>query len=241
MITTWTHDQWVAFAAILAAGVGALGLAALAIRHVRAWTAPAGVDAVLSRREIALRHARGWALEAGYEPRPTLQLAAQRITNDELDESRARWQAIHAADATATLAPHVDPTGDEITAHLAPGPGSLTDLAEVGPGAIVRITHADLIDPEVHRWFAEAFDRPAHVPKRTEAAPLDEGGVLTRFHTATEAAFRKARRWEIEGRGLNGHTSGRTMLDAWRAGTDTGAWPVVVPVGGRLPAALVGV
>lgn len=215
MMQHWTHEQWIAFYGIVTAGCAALALLGLAVRSVRGWTAPAHgayADSTVVRR---------------VDPRPTLALAAARgprITDAQVLEHERRWRAAVAWDR---------PT--EVLEHLAPGPGSLTDLAAAGPGELKRIVHADLIDPDVHAWFVEVFDRPAHTPHRDEALELDEGGALTRFRAALDPAMRKAHLWEIQGRGHAGHDSARQILDHWRAGTDTGAWPVVVPIGGQLP------
>lgn len=216
----WSTSQWIAFCGLLVAGLSALGLFAIAIRTVRGWTAPAHPTFV-----------------DGPAPRPTLALAAQRIANGRLELSAAQWRAADSAGLTVTIAPTVDPTAEllpgDVAEHLAEGPGSLVSLQRV-EGSIVAAEPP--VDPIVHGWFVEAFDRAAHVPARSEAAPLDEGGVMTRWHTAIEPLMRTARLWEIQGRGVNGHTSGRQLLDRWHVDTPTGGWPIVPPIGGRLPA-----
>lgn len=119
----------------------------------------------------------------------------------------------------------VDPTAD-VLAHVAPGPGSLTTLAEVGQGSLITITHADLVDPEVAAWFVDVFDRPAHTPARDEAREVDDGGVLTRFHIALEPAMRTARLWSMRGHAGHGPTASRWAdLDRWRIDCPTGEYP----------------
>lgn len=134
----------------------------------------------------------------------------------------AEWRIILNASrrwsATATMAlvagpvaapvVTVDPTGDVLD-HIAPGPGSLTTLAEVGEGRLITITRDDLVDPEVAQWFVDALDRPVHIPGRDEARVVDEGGVLTRFHIAMEPAMRTARLWSIRGHADHGPTASR--------------------------------
>jgi len=231
----WTQDQWIAFCALSAAGVALVALAALAIRAVRGWTAPAHApagafglyyvaDAPERQRQATVwKYAPAAAIEAGY-PRP-------RYTDADAEDFKRRWRE---AQATRPHALAVLDDSPEVVEHLAPGPGSLTALRDVGPGVL------DDLDRDFRestaQWLADLLDRPAHVPARDEARELDEGGVLTRFHTAIEGAMRKAHLWEIQGRGVAGHDSARMTLDHWRAGTDTGAWPVVVPIGGTLTA-----
>lgn len=111
----------------------------------------------------------------------------------------------------------------DIIEHIAPGPGSLTSLAATGEGSLVRV---ELHDAEVVRWLADLFDRPAHVPLRDEAQEVDEGGLLTQFHAAIEPAMRKARLWEIQGRGVAGVSSARMALDHWRIESPTGEYPL---------------
>jgi len=197
----WTPDQWTAFTGVLVAGLAAVALAALAIRHVRAWTAPAH-PALPTVRQT--------------QPRPTLHLVTERI--EQVRASRAR-----AIELTGTVL--VDPI---VLKHLAPGPGSLTTLAEVGPG---RLSDADPpVDPEVRAWFAEAFDRPAHVPRRDEARELDEGGVLTRFNVAIEGAMRTAKLWELRSYAAeHGVATASTWatLARWRIDEPTGEYALV--------------
>lgn len=145
-----------------------------------------------------------------------------------LDASRT-WSATAAmalvAGPVAAPVITVDPTGDVLD-HVAPGPGSLTTLAEVGEGCLIAITHADLVDPEVAQWFVDALDRPVHIPGRNEAREVDEGGVLTRFHIAMEPAMRTARLWSMRGHADHGPTASRWAdLDRWRIDCPTGEYP----------------
>lgn len=210
---SWEPSQWVAFAGLLTAGLAALALLILAVRSVRAWRTP---TTYYARRP---------------DPRPTLALAAERVRVSGTDVLGYRWSPIDFGYPDNGVIV-VDPT--DVAEHLAAGPGSLTDLAAITHGMLERI---ELVDDVVHRWFVEAFDRPAHVPGRDEARELDEGGALTRFRAGIESAMRTAHLWEIQGRGVAGHDSARMALDHWRAGTATGEWAIVPPVGGRLPAA----
>lgn len=218
MPSIWTPSQWVAFAGLLTAGLSALSLLTLAARSVRAWRTP---QTYYAQRPVA---------------RPTLALAAERVRVSGTDVLGYRWNPErYGATAIDFGYPDndvivVDPT--DVAEHLASGAGSLTDLAATGPGLLERV---ELVDAETRRWFVEAFDRPAHVPGRDEAGELDEGGVLTRFRAAVESSMRTAHLWEIQGRGHAGHDSARMTLDDWRAGTCTGEWPMVPPVGGLLP------
>lgn len=167
---------------------------------------------------MAVRAVRGWTAPAhayavcGPAPRPTLALAARRASVPTLQP--APLEVIR-----------IDPLPADVAEHVAPGPGSITSLLREEGHCAPRVDSA--IDPDVRRWFAEAFDRPAHAPLRDEAGILDEGGVLTRFRAAVEPAMRTAHLWEIQGRGVNGHTSARQVLDRWRIDTPTGEYPLV--------------
>jgi hypothetical protein len=225
-LPAWTADQWTAFTGASVAGIAALVLLGMAVHTVRSWTTPATYRAALN--PVSAR------------PRPSLQLATVRMTNAEVDAFRERWKQgkgrwVHVlAEAGGTAAwTHelptapatplvVDPTGAELAEHLAPGAGSLATLAEVGEGSLMRV---ELIDPEVARWFADAFDRPAHSPGRTEAGTADEGGVLARFQVAIEPAMRTARLWRV--RGEEGPGVGHRALNDWRINCPTGEWPLV--------------
>ncbi len=217
----WTTDQWIAFTGVTVAGLAAGVLLAVAVHAFRSWTASATYRAT------------------GDPARPSLILAAERhMTEAEMKDFEHRWyeardranvgQRIDMLDDSthawlAAPAPLViDPTAAEIAEHLAPGPGSLTSLAEVEGHATERV---ELVDPEVARWFADAFDRPAHTPGRDEAREVDEGGALARFHAAIEPAMRTARLWRV--RGEEGPGVGRRMLNDWRIGTETGEWPII--------------
>jgi hypothetical protein len=163
MIMQWSNAQWILFLSFSTAGLAALGLAAITIRHIR-------------RR------------------RTEYEAAAALI---------ADWRTAHVV---------VDPTTDllDVTAHVAPGPGSLTSLREVGPGTLTAIE--PLVDDEVAAWFAAAFD------------PL-----LNEFRIAIEPAMRKAHLWELRGydAGRGAAPSARAVLDHWRMDTPTGEWPLV--------------
>lgn len=171
----------------------------------------AGLSA-LGLAVLAARAVRSWApttvdlrriAPRGYAVRPTVALAARRVP-------LPAWA--------------FEPT---VLEHVAPGPGSLASLREVGPGTLVAGDPP--VAPDVAAWFVEAFDRPAHVPTPTEAGTLDEGGVLTRFHAAMDAPMRTARLWLIRAEGLNGHTSARQQLNEWRVNTPTGEYAMIAP------------
>lgn len=170
-----------------------------------------------------------------------LWLAAQRIAGSAqrrradlpaFESFAAEWQRVRYQPARILPAgPYVEPrTGellDDITAHLAPGPGSLTSLRDTGEGQIVRVTHADIVAPEVEAAFAFVFDRPAYSPRCDEAGIIDDGGVLTRFHIAIEAAMRKARLWEIQSHADHRGAAGLwAQLDDWRIFSPTGELPI---------------
>jgi hypothetical protein len=220
----WTTPQWILFGGVTAVGLGALGLLGLAVHAVRGWTAPATYRTTTPA------------------PRPSLQLATERMTDADMADFEQRWRDSKARATEAWRLPVVvlDERGGtalwthptEVLEHLAPGAGSLATLAEVGEGCLQRV---ELVDPEVARWFAEAFDRPAHAPARDEAGVVDPGGVLAQFQAAIEPIMRTVKLWEIQGRGNAGVESARQALDHWRMDYPTGGWPTVPPVGGRLP------
>lgn len=222
----WTADQWAAFCGVTAAGLAAVALLGLAVRTVRGWTAPA--HAYLAPRpalrptvQLAARRAPAWAIEAYGVP------LTEAIARTHL--AAARQRAL-----TAATTPDLPAADIAVLAHLAEGPGSLASLAAVGEGSLVRV---ELVDRETRDAFAFAFDRPAHTPTRDEAGIIDDGGVLTRFHAAIEASMRKARLWEIQGRGVAGHDSARQALDHWRIDTPTGEYPLVVLADARMAGA----
>lgn len=212
-MSTWTADQWAGFIAFAVAGCAGLALIAVWIYRRRVIAA-----------EMAIIHTR-FETPAGI-------IEFRDVTEAEMALFKQRWTAAMDGD-NHTLALindtlHVDPTAElvELAEHLAAGPGSLTTLREVGPGRIV--TADPPVDPEVARWFAEAFDRPAHVPGRDEARELDEGGVMTRFQLAIEAPMRKAHLWELRGHAEHGGLASRwAELDRWRINTPTGEYPIV--------------
>lgn len=195
MIKDWTFDQWMMFGCFTVAGLAALGLVALVVRdqlrrHRAERERQAQVvsdilgrwQASASRRAVLLPPATTMALVAGPVAQPL---------------------PAHAPVV-------VDPTAElvDIAEHLAPGPGSLTTLAEAGEGSVIRITHDDLIDPTVAKWFDESFGR-----------------IVADFRTAVEPAMRTARLWEIQGRGHHGVLgAARAGLDHWRMECPTGEW-----------------
>lgn len=155
------------------------------------WTADqwavASVAAGLGVCAIALaigawRMVRGWTAPAAYRPehvigarpRPSIELATRRMPVAALE------------------------------AHLAPGPGSLATLAEVGEGCLVR---AEPVDPEVHMAFEVAFDR-----------------VMAAWRVAMEPHLRKAKRWELAGHAGETAPSARVELDHWHLLEHTGEY-----------------
>jgi hypothetical protein len=194
LLPSWTAHQWGLFTSLTMIGLGLL-LAAGVIVHRMRWNAA----------EMAVIRAR-WD-------------AAQRGDNDELRRLNDFGPAPAMALVAGTVAmplyandpPHVDPTVEllEVAAHVAPGPGSLTSLREVGPGALTAAEPA--IDPEVAAWFDAALDP-----------------ILDDFRAILEPAMRKARLWELRGyAGQGAAPSARAALDAWRINTPTGEWPLV--------------
>lgn len=228
MIKHWTFDQWMMFGCFTVAGLAALALIAVVIRTVRGWTAPARPDVLRTptpnelHRALVWKHAPAGAIEADYtqpliagpvaQPLPVVLGAEDR----EVIVS-GFWDTPTQAEPPVV----VDPTAEliDIAEHLAPGPGSLTTLAEAGEGSVIRITRDDLIDPTVAKWFDESFGR-----------------IVADFRTAVEPAMRTARLWEIQGRGHHGVLgAARAGLDHWRMECPTGEWPIVRPaVGGML-------
>jgi len=146
-----------------------------------------------------------------------LSLAAvrrRRVEHREVAELIAAWRATpsHTVAIVAGPMPRelplpvVDPTG-AVLEHLAPGPGSLTDLA-VAEGSLTRVEQSDLIDPEVSAWFdamAERWQRSVD--------------------TALAPAMLVAVTWAIEGAAAG--VAGRVAADAWRADCPTGEYPLV--------------
>lgn len=210
-LPAWTTDQWTAFTGASVAGIAALVLLGMAVHTVRSWTAPATYRAALARTSTR-------------PPPSVLVLAESGGTAAWTHELPPPLPSVRTwVDVRADLYPLVvDPTGAELAEHLAPGAGSLATLAEVGEGSLTRV---ELIDPEVARWFADAFDRPAHDPGRAEAGTVDEGGVLARFQVAIEPAMRTARLWRV--RGKEGPGVGHRALNDWRINCPTGEWPLV--------------
>lgn len=164
-----------------------------------------------------------------------LWLAAQRLAAtararraDRLayESFAEQWQRVHNQPARILPpppAPRIEPL-DDITAHLAPGAGSLATLAAVGEGSLTR---AELVDAETRDAFAFAFDRPAYAPSLRDAGIIDDGGVLTQFHIAIEAAMRKARLWEIQAHSDHRGAAGLwAQLDDWRIFSPTGELPI---------------
>jgi hypothetical protein len=96
---------------------------------------------------------------------------------------------------------------DDIEAHLAAGPGSLTSLREVGPGAIAVVE--PLVDLDVAADLGAALD-----------------AALEAFRVGTEPAMRTARRWMLQG----GETYAAQALRRWHIEEITGEWPMVRPV-----------
>jgi len=206
----WDAAQWSAFLAITAIGLLGLAAAALAIRTVRGWTAPATYRAPAARPRPSLQlaerrpllpeerqalvwqHAPGGAIEAGYAP---LRPGEAPVVFGATDEQWLRDL-------------HVDPTG-EVAEHFAPGAGSLTTLREVGEGSLAAAEPS--VDPDVHAEFERVF-----------------AALFADFRVAIEPAMRTAHLWEIRGRGHNGVlSSARRALDEWRINTPTGEWPMV--------------
>lgn len=196
----WTADQWIEFACFTAAGLAGLGLIALWIRDRRRGAVRTGAIAIDPTHPYAVHDC-----------------------NLHADPVRAwRIEAGHI-DVVPLYA------DDPVAEHLAAGPGSLTTLREQEErDTLIRITHADLIDPEIAERFAFAFDRPAHAPGRTEASVIDEGGIMVRFEVALEPAMRTARLWLLQGQSEHrGGASARAELDRWRINTPTGEYALV--------------
>lgn len=99
---------------------------------------------------------------------------------------------------------------DEVSAHVAPGAGSLTSLREVGPGHIVAA------EPLVDADIAEAV-----------GAALD--AALETFRVAVEPAMRRARLWTLQA----GETYAENALRTWHILEITGEYPAVTPDGAR--------
>jgi hypothetical protein len=105
---------------------------------------------------------------------------------------------------------HVDPT---VLEHVAPGPGSLSSLAQVGAGSLITITHADLVDPEIERRFAVVFDRRVRTLDPGEEGPAEAGdGIMPAFEAAIEPSMRKARLWLLQA-----NAEHRGLASAWAA------------------------
>lgn len=230
-MTNWSTDQWIMFGSFTVAGVAALALLALIVRD---------------RRRAAVQRARMAAWRTAHAvPMLTIAPAPNTLDRRALAEFEQRWNEAMArpvpvgpgllavdlavTDTTSLAQPlHVDPTAD-VLEHVAPGPGALSSLQEVGPGALRRVTHDDIVDPEVAQWFAEAFDRPARQPRPDEARELDEGGLLTRWRCGpVAAAMQTAHLWEVQGRGHHGVLgAGRAGLDRWRIDCPTGEYAIL--------------
>lgn len=201
MITNWTQDQWYGFIGFAISGLAALALIAMAVHERRRRREHDEVDRLLASWRAEPVHV--WTTPA--RVLPTRPYVLRPVG------------ALHHYDQPAMPL--------DVIEHIAPGPGSLASLAAAGEGSLTRV---ELHDAEVVQWMAELFDRPAHVPLRDEAQEVDEGGLLTRFHAAIEPAMRKARLWEIQGRGVAGVSSARMALDHWRIESPTGEYPLLL-------------
>jgi hypothetical protein len=138
-----------------------------------------------------------------------------------------RDRRARALAAGGPVAVTVDPTA-EILAHLAPGPGSLATLAEVGEGSLTREEPPTLVPADVRDALAFVFDRPAYAPSQNEAGVVDDGGALTRFQIAMEPIMRKARLWELQGHAQHrGGASAWVALDHLRMDTPTGEYALI--------------
>lgn len=92
----------------------------------------------------------------------------------------------------------------DVAEHVAPGPGSLATLREVGPGAIAPVE--PLVDADIREALGEALDR-----------------AVLEFRTAVEPAMRKARLWTLQG----GETYAVNALRTWHIMEITGEYPLV--------------
>lgn len=99
----------------------------------------------------------------------------------------------------------VDPTAD-VLAHVAPGPGSLSSLREVGPG---RITEPEpLVDADVRADLDAALS-----------------AALETFRVAVEPAMRTARLWTLQA----GETYAENALRTWHIMEITSEHVLVAP------------
>lgn len=99
---------------------------------------------------------------------------------------------------------------DEVSAHVAPGAGSLTSLREVGPGHIVAAE--PLVDADIAESVGAALD-----------------AALETFRVAVEPAMRTARLWMLRG----GETYAENALRTWHLLEQTAEYPTVTPDGAR--------
>lgn len=95
---------------------------------------------------------------------------------------------------------------DDVAAHLAAGPGSLTSLREVGQGSIDPDDIGDRADEEIRAEIGEAFD-----------------AALEAFRIAVEPAMRRARLWTLQG----GETYAENALRVWHLIENTAEYPMV--------------
>lgn len=103
----------------------------------------------------------------------------------------------------------VSPTGEvywsaDVAAHVAPGPGSLTSLRQVGPGSVAAVE--PLVDDDVAAEVGAALD-----------------AALSAFRVAIEPAMRTARLWTLRG----GETYAENALRVWHIMEITGEYPMV--------------
>lgn len=175
-MTHWTAQQWGVFVTVVAAGLLAALLAPVAVR----------VRADLARRrrrlDVSPRHYRVPAHLADLYP----PYAVPVVPGETMPDGP---QLI-----------------DEIEAHLAAGPGSLTSLREVGPGAVAAVEPP--VDPDIAADVKAVLD-----------------AALESFRVGVEPSMRTARLWMLRG----GETYARQELFAWHIGTGTGEYPMVVP------------
>lgn len=93
---------------------------------------------------------------------------------------------------------------DDVAEHVAPGPGSLTSLRQVGPGSVAAVE--PLVDDDVAAEVGAALD-----------------AALDAFRVAVEPAMRTARLWTLRA----GETYAENALRVWHIMEITGEYPMV--------------
>lgn len=151
------------------------------------------------------------ALLAGPVARVRADVRAKRWTPPRGRHIAPSWlTALYPATALPVV-PGADRTEQEaqmiseIEAHLAAGPGSLTSLREVGPGAVAAVE--PLVDPDIAADVAAGLD-----------------AALEAFRIGVEPAMRTARRWLLQA----GETYAAQALRAWHIEETTGEIPAGV-------------